>query len=81
MGRFWYAYNGIGDPFLSSSYNIVFIKPGCINGFNSCAIYAYGPPFLSSRMRNYIGYLMIEGVAQPSMPAGAKKYVYGKGNL
>ena len=33
MARFWYAYNGVGDPLLATSYNQAFTKPTCESGF------------------------------------------------
>ena len=83
MARCWYAYNGIGDPLLCSSYNLASHIPACLNGCNVCAIYAprCGPQPscpLSNNMRNYIANLQITCVAQPDSTPGIKKYVYGK---
>jgi len=82
MPRCWYAYNGVGDPLLISSYSLVGIKPGCINGSRVCAIYTPNcgptPALLSANIRNYIADLLITLVAQPNGGLGVKKYVYGK---
>lgn len=83
MRRCWYAYDGIGDPFLASSYIIITVKPGCINGCTVCAIYVpacdVNPSSpLSQNMMVYIANLLATCIAQPSLPPGAKKYVYGK---
>ncbi|AMP97807.1 hypothetical protein AY601_0866 [Pedobacter cryoconitis] len=82
MARFWYAYNGIGDPFLSGSYNLLPFKPVCINGCTICAIYSPGSSVpsspLSTNLRTYIVTVMANQVAQPDSSANIKKYVYGK---
>ncbi|RAJ32965.1 hypothetical protein [Pedobacter cryoconitis] len=82
MARAWYAYNGVGDPFLVSSYNLAIVKPACINGSKICAIYEFNggsnPQLLSTNIRKYIASLQLSPVAQPESPIGAKKYVYGK---
>ncbi|MBB5620643.1 hypothetical protein HDE69_001692 [Pedobacter cryoconitis] len=81
MARAWYAYDGMGSPFLTSSYNLSVIKPTCINGCKVCAIYELNggstPQLLSANIRNYIIFMMISSVAQPSDP-GAKIYLYSK---
>ena len=80
MARCWYAYNGIGDPLLPSSYNLSLAKPICLNGSIVCAIYAPGcglsPSLLSASMRKYVKDGQLQLVAQPFSPFGAKKYVY-----
>ena len=81
MARCWYAYNGVGDPFLISSYFLATVKPSCINGCKICAIYAPNcgptPSVLSTNMRTYIANIIISCIAQPNtLPY--KKYVYGK---
>ena len=90
MARFWYAYNGIGDPYLPSSYNIILSrppqpppKPTCVNGTRVCAIYTplggINPTTpLSSNIRLYIANFFLTTVAQPDSSSGTKKYVYGR---
>lgn len=82
MARSWYAYDGMGSPFLSSSYNLTFIKPACLNGCKVCAIYATGtgpsPTTLSTNIRAYIINMMTSTVAQPTNPSGVKIYLYAK---
>jgi len=82
MARFWYAYNGIGDPLLISSYNLSSVKPACVNGGNICAIYtpsgAGTPASLSSNIRTYIADLQLTLIARPDSSLAIKKYVYGK---
>ena len=83
MGRCWYSYNGVGDPLLPTNYNQSAVKPSCISGAVTCAIYAPGcgpnpSSPLSSRMRTYIANLQLGLIPQPSYPPGAKKYVYGR---
>lgn len=83
MSRYWYAYNGIGDPLSPASYNISTLIPNCINGFYLCAIYVkavapfINPPYISNNIRTYIANLQLTLIAQP-YTSGAKKYVYGK---
>ncbi|RAJ22656.1 hypothetical protein LY11_04693 [Pedobacter cryoconitis] len=80
MARCWYAYNGVGDPLVLSSYILASRVPACINGFVVCAVYApscgINPSVLSVRIRYYIGNLTLTLVAQPD--GTTKKYVYGK---
>lgn len=82
MGRFWYAYNGIGDPLLASSYNAATVRPGCANGPNVCAIYAVGAATpatpLSTNIKNYIANIQLTLIASPDSSLALKKYVYGK---
>lgn len=82
MARNWYAYNGIGDPLLVSSYNLALSKPTCINGNILCAIYAFGfgptPTYISVNMRFYIQNAQLTLITQPDLPPNSKKYVYLK---
>jgi len=81
MARTWYAYNGVGDPLLISSYNLASVKPACINGSRICAIYAYNggvsPSVLSTNLRLYIANIQVATVAQPDSSL-TRKFVYGK---
>lgn len=81
MARYWYTYNGVGDPLLCSSYNLSILKPSCINGCTVCAIYATGAASptcpLSYNMRTYIASLQnYTCIAQPFL--NGKIYVYGR---
>lgn len=82
MARSWYAYDGMGNPFLTSSYNFTFIKPVCLHGCKICAIYATGtgvaPSLISGNLRSYIINMMVFPIAQPTDTAGTKIYLYGK---
>lgn len=82
MARSWYVYDGMGSPFLASSYNFTFIKPTCFHGCRVCAIYAAGvgsiPTSISNNIRAYIINMMMSPVAQPVEPPGVKIYLYGK---
>ncbi|AMP97809.1 hypothetical protein AY601_0868 [Pedobacter cryoconitis] len=82
MARFWYAYNGFGDPLLPSSYNLASIRPACTNGANICAIYSPGsgnPSLpLSNNLRTYIANVQLTLLGAPDSSLGVKKYVYGK---
>ena len=75
MAKFWYAYDGVNDPFDPSSYEKAnfYFRPICIDGSEICAIYTTGStvnsnpnsPF-SSNLRQYIvEALMSEGIPQP----------------
>ena len=80
MARFWYSYNGVGDPFLTTSYNQSLVKPTCINGPRICAIYSPGATNptspLSTRLRTYISNIFVALTAQPE--SNVKKYVYAR---
>lgn len=82
MARYWYSYNGIGDPTLCTSYNQSVIKPACTIGAVVCAIYAPGGSNptcpLSYRMRTYIANLQLALIPQPDTSPAIKKYVYGR---
>ena len=82
MARFWYSYNGVGDPILIASYNLTSTKPNCINGGQICAIYTpsggSSPSVLSTNIRTYIADLQLTLVARPDASPGIKKYVYGR---
>jgi len=82
MARFWYVYDGMGSPFLISSYNLSPIKPTCLIGCRVCAIYAPSgagsPAALSTNIRSYIINMLASPVPQPAEPVGAKIYVYGR---
>lgn len=83
MARFWYAYNGVGNPFEASNYERAesLIHPSCRTGTIVCAIYATGSisglspdePF-SSNLREYITLaLTSQGVP---IPDSGKRYIY-----
>ena len=84
MARSWYAYIGVGDPTLASSYSFAAgVAPGCLNGSTICAIYApaggvtpTGP--LSSNLRKYISAGLITNISQPQDSGRFKQYVYLK---
>lgn len=82
MARSWYAYNGIGDVNIPSSYLYSPSVPTCRSGFALCSIYAVyagAHPFeISQNLQNYIASGLQNGVPEPAIPAGAKKYVYMK---
>jgi len=83
MARSWYAYIGVGDPTLASSYSLAAGVPGCFNGCTICAIYSpaggttpTGP--LSPNMRRYIAAALITCLSQPQDSGRFKLYVYVK---
>ena len=79
MANNWYAYNGVGDPKLASSYSKITGLPGCIDGSTVCAIYSPGglnpTSPLSSNLLSYIASGQAQGVPQPQT-TGAKLFVY-----
>ncbi|MBB5637832.1 hypothetical protein HDE68_003757 [Pedobacter cryoconitis] len=83
MARVWYSYIGSGSPFLAANYFRAAVKPGCINGSNICAIYAYNgdinpqAPF-STNLNNYISNALLTNLPQPQDSGNAKRYVYLK---
>ena len=82
MARFWYAYNGMGDPLLPSSYNLSPVTPTCVNGCKVCAIFAPGTssPFapLSARIRSYIMAGLVTSMQQPPPTEDLVRYVLMK---
>jgi len=81
MANYWYAYNGVGDPTLASSYSkIEFGNPSCTAGAELCAIYVTGGdiPFspLTSNILTYIANGKTMWVPQPQLPTGTKFFVY-----
>lgn len=80
MARAWYSYTRTGSPTLPENYIYSFVAPTCNAGRIVCAIYGrYGgawPAFISTNIQTYIATGQATGLAQPSSPAGAKKYVY-----
>ncbi|MCC8423674.1 hypothetical protein [Mucilaginibacter sp. UR6-11] len=81
MARSWYTYGG-GDYDQPSSYLYATTKPACRTGYNLCSIYAaYGgvfPAVISDNLLTYISNGLANGVPEPQIPAGAKKYIYMK---
>lgn len=81
MSRAWYVYVGSGSTSLPENYIYCACKPTCRNGRRVCAIYALycglNPCVISTNLQVYIAALQATGLAQPTTPIGAKKYVYG----
>jgi len=83
MAKYWYAYNGTGDPFEATSYKKLHppVKPSCTSGAEICAIAAEGYPNtltpnnpLSTSLRQYIAQALTDkNTPQPQM---GKIYVY-----
>ena len=85
MAKYWFGYIGTGDPTIAFNYRILTVKPGCLNGNVSCAIYAEsGDGFpnvpLSDNLQQYITNALATLVAQPQDSGTAKKFVYLKAN-
>lgn len=82
MARNWYAYNGIGDPLLASSYNFSPVLPTCVNGWKVCAIYASGSVTpvapLSANIRSYVSAGMVTGLQQPPPALDLVRYLVMK---
>lgn len=81
MSRAWYYYTRSGHPCLPENYIYSPAKPTCNSGRIVCAVYALycgiNPCLISTNLCTYIAILQATGLAQPSQPVGAKKYVYG----
>lgn len=82
--RNWYAYDGIGNPFMHTSYYRITVKPtvvrgeklGAILGINDC----HCPSLLSENLRQYIADALFSGQAQPNAAGPDNRYfVYMKG--
>jgi hypothetical protein len=83
MGRYWYAYDTIGNPFALKSYRRQASIPGCLNGPVICSISVRSdggeyPPEISVNVRQYIADALANNVAEPVTPPGSKFYVYSK---
>lgn len=81
MSKAWFAYGGVGSVILPENYLLTVDIPMCRDGFVACAIYADNiglefPGALSPNLRRYIANGLTNGVAEPRVPSGAKKYVY-----
>jgi hypothetical protein len=76
----WYAYVGVGDPTLSTSYRLSNTKPTCTGvGVDICAIYLNDTntvPGAFDGISTYIANALITLSSQP--PGGAKRFVYVK---
>lgn len=85
MARYWYAYNGVEDPFDTSSYEKFDLpnRPLCTTGTEICAVYASGSslnstpnnPFSNNLQQYIVRALTGSEVPQPNEP-GAKPHVY-----
>ena len=77
----WYAYTGIGDPTLSTSYRLSSTKPTCVStGLDICAIYLNQTdaiPAAFDGVSTYIANALLTLTAQPT-GAGVKRFVYVK---
>jgi hypothetical protein len=84
MARYWYSLVvADGDPRLSSSYQLLQIKPTCVSGSQLCAIYSpEGSVFprspISLNLQTYIATALANGIPQPQNPPGSKIFVYLK---
>ena len=79
----WYAYTGVGDPTLSTSYRLSSIKPACTGvGPSICAIYLNQTDSIPSTfdgLSTYIANALLSLTAQPT-GVGNKRFVYVKCN-
>lgn len=80
MSRAWYSYQRNNPTNLPESYIYSTSKPTCNTGRIVCSIYALyaglNPLTVSSNLQSYIAAGQSTGLAQPSTPVGAKKFVY-----
>jgi len=83
MAKSWFAYTGRGAVVLPESYLLNTDVPFCTTGFSLCAIYAENigvefPGAISPNLRRYIADGLTNGVPEPRLPLGSRKYVYMK---
>lgn len=81
--RFWYAYNGTGDPYSATNYRKITIKPAFSKGSKVSAIFARqggdNPQPLSGNLHQYISNALFSAEPQPPLTEpGNKYYVYVK---
>lgn len=80
MARNWYAYIGMGDPTLASSYSFSTVVPTCVNGCKICAVLAPGTatPTLSTNLRAYIIAGLVTSMQQPPPAVDLVRYLLMK---
>ncbi|MBB5623463.1 hypothetical protein HDE69_004547 [Pedobacter cryoconitis] len=86
MAKAWYLYDGSGNPFVNTSYNIYnpsspLTQPPCQDGCRLCAIQsttAPGPRPISPLSNNVQAYLTTFFIAQVPQPNTTFPYVVGK---
>jgi len=66
----WYVYNGIGDPYLASSYRRITVRPRGDTGNHISAIYSSNTgnsttTALSTNIKQYIANALASGLSQP----------------
>lgn len=81
MSRAWYCYVRTGSVALPENYIYTSTKPtNCPGGRIICCLYAIyagiNPLTISVNLQSYIAACQATGLAQPSSPVGAKKFVY-----
>ena len=77
----WYAYTGIGDPTVASSYRLTSIKPSCLTGEEICAIYLNQSAAIPSTFDGVTTYIANALATQSPQPSGllVKPFVYLRG--
>ncbi|SHG10488.1 hypothetical protein [Pedobacter caeni] len=73
----WYIYNGIGDPFIPSSYVKTTITPTCTNGCIICAIDLVDTTTVPTTAfnQNRIDYIANAYASSAEQPAGSTIFV------
>ena len=79
----WYAYTGVGDPTLSTSYRLSSLKPSCVAGEEICAIYLNQTDAIPSAFDGVTTYIANALATQTPQPTGAlvKRFVYLRGPI
>ncbi|WP_342328702.1 hypothetical protein [Pedobacter sp. FW305-3-2-15-E-R2A2] len=79
----WYAYTGVGDPTLSTSYRLSSVKPSCNLGVQICTIYLNQTDAIPSAFDGVTTYIANALATQTSQPTGAgvKRFVYLRGPI
>ncbi|SHG10531.1 hypothetical protein [Pedobacter caeni] len=77
----WYAYNGIGDPFIPSSYVKTTTNPTCTTGPFVCAIDLVDSTTIPTTAFNYnrLDYIANGLATLTPQPTGSQIYLYLKG--
>lgn len=72
MANHWFAYDGVGNPYVPASYLRTNIAPNCDGGCKICAVYlddnSLGNPSTLGPVLTYIANALITQVAQPAIP-------------
>ncbi|SHG10582.1 hypothetical protein [Pedobacter caeni] len=76
----WYAYNGVGDPFIPSSYVKTTTNPTCLGGSSVCAIDLVDSTTIPTTAfnQNRLDYIANGLATLTAQPAGSTIFLYLK---